>query len=76
MMGLAVKLFAIAIGSLLVIYYAAGAFKNARRLSHRIDEFREEQDTFDKRKGSQNPYEALAELYVEEESKKSKRHRK
>lgn len=76
MMGLAIKLFVVAIGCLIVVYCAAGAFRNARRLSHRIDEFREEQDTFDKRKGSRDPYAALAELYKEEENEKSKRPRK
>ncbi len=75
-MGIAIKLFAIAIGSLVVIYFAAGAFRNARRLGHRIDEFREEQDTFDKRNGSPYPYAALAELYREDENKKTKKGRK
>ena len=73
MLGFALKLFIVVIGILAVVYCAANAFRNARQLQHRLDEFREEQDTFDKRNGPRDPYAALAELYQEDENKKTKK---
>ena len=66
MTGIVLKLFGIAIGVVLVVYAAANALRNARRLDRRIAEFKAEQAELEKQGGPINPYAALAELYAEE----------
>jgi hypothetical protein len=76
MFGMVFKLFAIAIGLVWLVFLAAQAFRNARRLDARIQSFKEEQETLEKRRGPIDPYAALAELTAEEEHKRpSKRPR-
>lgn len=67
MFGLLFKLFGIAIGVVLIAYFAANAFRKARRLDARIQEFKEEQEALAKQGRTVNPYASLAELYAEQE---------
>ncbi len=75
MLGISIKLFVVALGIIAIFYCAASVFRNSRKLQQRMDEFREEQDTYDKKHGARNPYAALAELYQEEENERLKKRR-
>jgi hypothetical protein len=66
MLGIIFKLFGIAIGAVIVFYMAAQAFRNARRLDTRIQQFKAEQEELQKQGQPFNPYAALAELYAEQ----------
>ena len=66
MFGIVFKLFGIAICSVVIVYTAANAFRNARRLDRRITAFKEEQETLKQQGVVLNPYAAMAELYTEE----------
>ncbi len=66
MLGIILKLFGAAIGSIAVYYAAATALRSARRLDKRIQEFKEEQEELQKQRGPINPYAALADLYAEQ----------
>ncbi|HZP82358.1 MAG TPA: hypothetical protein VFB21_12025 [Chthonomonadaceae bacterium] len=66
MFGIIFKLFAIAIGLVAVAYMAAQAFRNARRLDARIQQYKAEQEELEKQGKPFNPYAALAELYAEQ----------
>jgi uncharacterized membrane protein (DUF106 family) len=72
MYGFVIKLFLAAIGTVLIIYMAAQAFRNARRLDKRIQEFKAEQEELEKQGKRLNPYAALAELYAEDVQREEK----
>ena len=71
MFGIVIKLFAIAIGLVWIVFLAGNALRNARRLDTRIRAFKEEQEALEKAGGRSDPYAALAELYSEEERKRN-----
>ena len=58
---------------LIAVYYAGGAFKNARRLNSRIEELKRDQEKRKKRGEVQDPYAQLAELYAEQKKDQRKR---
>jgi hypothetical protein len=58
---------------LLAVYYAGGAFRNARTLNARIEELKRDQEERRKRGDVSNPYAELAELYAEQERDARKR---
>lgn len=66
MFGIIFKLFAIAIGLVIVAYMAAQALRNARRLDARIQQHKDELEELEKQGKPFNPYAALAELYAEQ----------
>lgn len=66
MLGIFIKMFGIAIGTVLVLFGAANAFRSARRLDRRIAEFKAEQEALQQQGRSIDPYAALAELYAED----------
>ena len=75
MSGIALKLFALGIGVVWVLFLLARTFRSARRLDHRIATFREEQEKREREGRVEGPYAALAQLYAEE-PKKPRRSRK
>ena len=75
MFGIVFKLFGIAIALVVIVYMAAQAFRNARRLDRRVQEFKKEQEELEKRGGPINPYAALAELYSEPQTPPKKKRR-
>lgn len=72
MYGFVIKLCLAAIGTVLIVYMAAQAFRNARRLDKRIQEFKAEQEELEKQGKRLNPYAALAELYAEDVQREEK----
>src|SRR5579859_7839580 len=66
MIGIFLRLFAIAIGICLVGFASASAFRSARRLNRRVAEFKAEQEELQKQGKAIDPYAALMEIYAEE----------
>lgn len=66
MIRIFLRLFAIAVGTCLVVFGAAQVFRNARRLNRRISEFKAEQEALRKQGKVIDPYAALMEIYAEE----------
>ena len=71
--GLAFKFVGFAVCLFAIFYMAAAAFRNSRKLDHRIREFKKEQEDLTMRRGPIDPYAALSELYAEEKEPGSKR---
>jgi len=67
MSGLVVKLFGFALICVFIVYLLASAFRNSRRLDHRIKEFKKEQEDLKNSGVILNPMIELANLYNEQE---------
>lgn len=76
MFGVFFKLFGLAAAVVIFVYLAANAFRKARRLDRRIQEFKAEQEALEKKGGPINPYAALAELYAEKTPDDAQRDRR
>ena len=72
MTGIVFKLFGLAILAITIAYMVASAFRQSRRLDARIRALREEQEELARQGKVQDPYAALAEIYAEKNSDKSK----
>ena len=66
MFGIVFKLFGFAVVIVAIVYMAASAFRNARRLDRRIEAFKAEQEALKQQGVIINPYAAMAELYADE----------
>lgn len=66
MIGIFLRLFAVAAGLCMVAFAIASAFRNARRLNRRIADFKAEQEELRNQGRTLDPYAALMEIYAEE----------
>ncbi len=74
MYGFIFKFFGLAILLLIAFYSAANAFRNARKLDARIEEYQREQEEKRSRGITPDPYSELAEIYTQRnKSDKGKR---
>ena len=65
MYGFIFKFFGVAIALLIAFYSAANAFRKARKLNARIEEYKRDQEENRRRGISVDPYSELAEIYAE-----------
>ncbi len=67
--GLAFKFVGFAACLFAILYMAATAFRNSRKLDSRIKQFKKEQEDLAMRAGPIDPYAALSDLYNEKNDK-------